>query len=239
MDTTIGKVLCARITALMTGSQKTVVHLIEVADISSIGALEAIDADKLLGLGRQLLRTGVWPPLTVCAVGQSGNKFRLIYGEKRLAACRAVGISRVPCVILGEMRTETPLPPPFTAFSPAEQRFLLAVGASEESAIQLLRVSAQTRADCYRALAAERDAVDVDAKIASLCAHRHVKSAIKDPRLFYNTIDKAVAMMNQSGVPVTCKRENRSRGTTIRITVPRCSTWNVAVPTDEARPSRT
>lgn len=50
---------------------------------------------------------------------------------------------------------------------------------------------------------------------------RKEKIVIKDVRLFYNTIDKAVAIMQKSGIPVTCRREEDSNTTELFISVPK------------------
>ena len=66
---------------------------------------------------------------------------------------------------------------------------------------------------------AGRDAEDLISELS--VSRHHTKIVIKDIRLFFNTIDKAIAIMNRSGIPVKCEREERKTFTRLVITVPK------------------
>ena len=47
------------------------------------------------------------------------------------------------------------------------------------------------------------------------------KFAIKDPRFFFNSVRHAVSLMNEGGVPVTCRASDNGESTVLVITVPK------------------
>ena len=107
-------------------------------------------------------------------------------------------------------------------FDPTERKLILKAKLSPEIAIMLHPLAPATKCELYRAIASgvcERAAEEliIDASNTS----RQTKIIIKDVRLFYNTIDKAVAIMNKSGIPVKCEREDRKNFTKLVITVPK------------------
>lgn len=108
------------------------------------------------------------------------------------------------------------------SFDATERKLLLKAKITAESACQLQTLSPENKCELYRAMANGICGRDAEELIAAASGdHHHTKVVIKDVRLFYNTIDKAVAIMNKSGIAVKCEREERKTHTKLVITVPK------------------
>ena len=108
------------------------------------------------------------------------------------------------------------------SFDATERKLFLKAKITAESACQLQTLSPENKCELYRAMANGICGRDAEELIAAASGdHHHTKVVIKDVRLFYNTIDKAVAIMNKSGIAVKCEREERKTHTKLVITVPK------------------
>ena len=102
------------------------------------------------------------------------------------------------------------------AFSPAERDKLLACGASERHARALLGLEESARASLLVRLAAEKWTVArTEREVARLkeaekAPRRRVTPLVKDVRLFFNTVDKAVDTMRRSGLAVDAEKRQKN-----------------------------
>ena len=105
-------------------------------------------------------------------------------------------------------------------FDRTERKLILKAKLSPESAAVLDKLLPQTKCEIYRAIANGVVGLNAEELITDAAAYQHTKVAIKDVRLFYNTVGKAVSIMNKSGISVKCDREERKTFTRLVITVP-------------------
>lgn len=98
------------------------------------------------------------------------------------------------------------------AFTPAERDKLVSCGAGERHARALLGLEESARAALLVRLAAENWTVArTEREVAALkeaerAPRRKVTPLVKDVRLFFNTVDRAVETMRQSGVAVNAEK---------------------------------
>ncbi|PWL98256.1 MAG: hypothetical protein DBY04_04925 [Clostridiales bacterium] len=115
-------------------------------------------------------------------------------------------------------------------YDATERKIILKAQISAEAAYQLQKFAPEPKCELYRAIVSGVSGRTVEDLIAEMSADkRKTRIVIKDARLFYNTVDKAVAIMNKSGIPVKCEREERKTCTKLVITVPK-STGYTNVP---------
>ena len=107
-------------------------------------------------------------------------------------------------------------------FDATERKIILKSQICAEAAYQLQGLPPEPKCELYRAMVSGVGGRTAEDLIAEMSAdRRHTKIVIKDVRLFYNTVDKAVAIMNKSGIPVRCERDERKTCTKLVITVPK------------------
>ena len=98
------------------------------------------------------------------------------------------------------------------AFSPAERERLIEAGAGERHARALLGLDATARAALLLRMTAEGwTAARTEREVARLkeaktAPRRKVTPLVKDVRLFFNTVDRAVDTMRRSGVAVNAEK---------------------------------
>lgn len=103
-----------------------------------------------------------------------------------------------------------------------ERRLLLRSGISETHAVLLLNLSTEEKESFYSAVQSGLCGKKAEEWIAPAPPPRQeARIAVKDIRLFYNTIDKAVDIMQRSGVAIQCKRKEGKSATTLTIRVPK------------------
>lgn len=215
------------------------------------------DQDKLLALARSIGENGLLQPLTVTM--QNGVP-TLVAGERRLRACKMVGMRTVPCIVvkqtdeqaavlalvenlqredlhffeqaegirrlideyhltqeqaaarLGFTQPTVANKLRLLAFSPAERDKLIAAGAGERHARALLGLEETARAALLVRMTAEGWTVArTEREVAKLKAaertpRRTVTPLVKDVRLFFNTVDRAVDTMRRSGLAVDAEK---------------------------------
>lgn len=218
------------------------------------------DPDKLALLQASLRGNGFVDPLVVM---KDKLEFAVLSGERRLAAAKALGIKRVPAVIVPP-RTEVEIliaallgsihREPLTCFEQARayQRVMTLSGKNAEeialmlgvmpetveSRLRLLTLDEDAAALCESANLSEKlverlaalprsernklffglfnEAVDLSERANTLRERLHVDAdepplrtiAIKDVRIFFNTIDKAIDVMKHAGVEATSERHD-------------------------------
>ena len=109
-------------------------------------------------------------------------------------------------------------------FDLSERKIILKAGISSEHAIRLHKLDPRTKEEVYRAMTNGVHGRSAEDLIYNLSESGfQTRIYIKNAGLFYNSIDKAVATMNRSGISVKCSREERKTFTRLTITVPKRS----------------
>ncbi len=109
-------------------------------------------------------------------------------------------------------------------FDSTERKIVLKAGISLEHVMRLYRLDPRTKCEVYRAMMNGVHGRSAEDLIFNLSESKfQTRIYIKSTGLFYNSIDKAVATMNRSGIPVKCVREDKKTITKLIITVPKHS----------------
>ncbi len=109
-------------------------------------------------------------------------------------------------------------------FETTERKIILKANISAEHAIRLYHLDPRTKCEVYRAMANGVHGRSAEDLIWGLSESKvQTRIYIKNAGLFYNSIDKAVATMNRSGISVKCAREEKKTFTRLTITVPKRS----------------
>jgi hypothetical protein len=109
-------------------------------------------------------------------------------------------------------------------FDTTERKIILKASISSGHAMRLHRLDPRTKCEVYRAMMNGVHGRSAEDLIFNLSESKfQTRIHIKSMGLFYNSIDKAVATMNRSGIPVKCIREERKNSTRLIITVPKHS----------------
>lgn len=107
---------------------------------------------------------------------------------------------------------------------------ILSAGLSERHARALLRLPAELREEALESIIAEQLTVaKAEAYIDALLAPAEPPKPrgkkpliyIKDIRLFLNTLNRGLSMMNQAGVDASCGREETDEAIVLTITIPK------------------
>ncbi len=105
---------------------------------------------------------------------------------------------------------------------PTERKIVLKSEISAECAALLFTLPPKTKCELYQVMVngvRRRSAEDMIYRAAENCGK--TKICIKNTGFFFNSIDKAVATMNKSGISVKCAREEKKTFTRLIITVPK------------------
>ena len=109
-------------------------------------------------------------------------------------------------------------------FDSATRKIILNANISAEHALRLHGLDPRTKEEVYRAMVNGVHGRSAEDLIYNLSESKfQTRIYIKNAGLFYNSIDKAVATMNRSGISVKCTREERKTFTRLTITVPKRS----------------
>lgn len=109
-------------------------------------------------------------------------------------------------------------------FEVSERKIVLNSKISAEHAIRLHNLDPRTKEEVYRAMINGVHGRSAEDLIYNLSESKfQTRIYIKNAGLFYNSIDKAVATMNRSGISVKCAREEKKTFTRLTITVPKRS----------------
>ena len=202
-------------------------------------------ADELTALAKSISANGIIQPLTVrCA--EEG--FELISGERRLRAAKLAGLKSVPCIIVKADRGRSAVlalleniqRSDLNCFEEAAAiSALLDSGkVTREEAALKLGLAQSTIANKLRLLRLSRD----EQKL--ICEHglseRHARALLiarlereeakrnsyekravmlKDVRLFFNSVNKALEVMKLAGVDATAKRVDKDDVIEYTITI--------------------
>lgn len=103
-----------------------------------------------------------------------------------------------------------------------EKRLILEANLSTESFLALENLPPRLRQEIYKAMEQGTSGKSLDETIEKLSEQQSkTKFCIKNTGFFFNSVDKAVKAMNESGIPVKCTREERKNCTKLTIIVPK------------------
>ena len=218
------------------------------------------DDDTIAELAQSISQVGLIQPLVV---RRSGSGYELVAGERRLRACKSLGMETVTCIVEDSMQEESSAMVALienlqredlhymeeaqcyyallnnynltqeelakrlgrSQSSIANKLRLLRLspdvvsairenGLSERHARAVLRLPENRRSEALINIAKRRmNARQTDLYIEQLlntpAKGRHRISMVKDVRIFVNTIDHAIRLMTDNGVPATAHREEK------------------------------
>lgn len=226
---------------------------------SPFQARTSFDEQELAGLAQSIRENGLLQPITV---RRAGDGYELVAGERRLRACKMVGMAVIPAIIvdysdqrtaamglLENLQREDLNPfeqaqglrdvmvlwdctqaeaakrlgmaqPTFAnklrllQLTADQRQFILDNGLTERHARAVLRLPENRRSEALIMIAKRRmNARATDLYIEQLLNEaapgRHRISMVKDVRIFVNTIDHAIRLMTDNGVPATAHREEK------------------------------
>ena len=103
-----------------------------------------------------------------------------------------------------------------------EKRLILEADLSTESLLALENLPPRLRQEIYKAMEQGTSGESLEGVIDKLSEKESkTKFCIKNTGFFFNSVDKAVKTMNESGIPVKCTREERKNCTKLTIIVPK------------------
>ena len=218
------------------------------------------DDDTIAELAQSISQVGLIQPLVV---RRSGSGYELVAGERRLRACKSLGMETVTCIVEDSMQEESSAMVALienlqredlhymeeaqcyyallnnynltqeelakrlgrSQSSIANKLRLLRLspdvvsairenGLSERHARAVLRLPENRRSEALINIAKRRmNARQTDLYIEQLlntpAKGKHRISMVKDVRIFVNTIDHAIRLMTDNGVPATAHREEK------------------------------
>lgn len=103
-------------------------------------------------------------------------------------------------------------------FDKIERKLITKVNLSEDAALKLLYLSPKERGKAYRFFVNGAKNEEAE-KIVLHLFETKAKIFIKSIGLFYNSIEKAIALAQKSGIQITCHHEESLGSTQIHITI--------------------
>ncbi len=225
---------------------------------------KSFDDEAIFSLADSIRRYGILQPLTVRSLGDDGDEYELVAGERRLRAAGLLGLDRVPCIMINANDEQSAVlsiieniqREDLNMFEVASALDALTRvrGMTQERAARVLSVSQAYIANKLRLLRFSEN--EKELVISSGLTERHARAAlrlddpkkreaalrhmaelrlnvadsekyvdsllegprrraprpkrkviIKDLRIFYNTLDRAVDLIKRAGIEV--EREQR------------------------------
>ena len=170
-------------------------------------ARTTFDEQELAGLAQSIRENGLLQPITV---RKTDSGYELVAGERRLRACKLAKMGTIPSIVCNFTDHRT------AALGLLENLQRADLNPFEQA--QGLR-DVMVLWDCTQAEAAKRlgmaqpnaRATDlyIDQLLNETSQGKHRISMVKDVRIFVNTIDHAIRLMTDNGVPATAHREER------------------------------
>ena len=189
--------------------------------------------ESLEELADSIREHGILQPLSVRRL--PGGQYELISGERRLRAAGSAGLTHVPCILVKAGDLESSL---LALVENLQRRDLdkhlldklLSAGLTERHGRALLRLPPDLRGEALDHIVAEQLTVaKTEAYIDQLMAppkppkRKKPLIYIKDIRLFLNTLNRGLGMMNQAGVGASCGKEETEDEIVLTITIPKTS----------------
>ena len=103
-----------------------------------------------------------------------------------------------------------------------EKRLILEADLSTEGFLAFENLPPRLRQEIYKAIEQGVSGKPLEEAIEKLSENQpKTKYCIKNTGFFFNSVDKAVKTMNESGIPIKCTREERKTFTKLTIIVPK------------------
>ena len=197
--------------------------------------------ESIIRLADSIRQYGILQPLTVRRMEEDEllplgeQRMEVVAGERRLRAAKLLSLRTVPCIIVDvDSRKSAELAiieniqrENLNIF---EQAKILAYNLTERHARALLKIdSVEQRLRIIDYINAHQlNVATTEAYIERLLAEsdssRRQRSprtiVLKDIRIFYNSIDKAVALVRQAGIAVSSERNEVEGGVEVIIRIP-------------------
>ena len=152
---------------------------------SPFQARKSFDEQELTALAQSIRENGLLQPVTV---RRAAEGYELVAGERRLRACQLAKMTTIPAILCSY--------------------------ADDRTARAVLRLPENRRSEALITIAKRRlNARQTDSYIEQLLNSPpkagHRISMVRDVRIFVNTIDHAIRLMTDNGVPATAHREEK------------------------------
>ena len=220
---------------------KIILLPVEQIEPSPFQARTAFDETEIAALAVSILQNGLLQPISVRKTGY--HKYQLVAGERRLRACRLAKLERIPAIIQDFDDSETAAlgllenlqRAQLDAFDAARgiREVIRLWNCTQAEAARRLGLSQPALANKLRLLTLEkiarhkRSVREADRLVDAMLAApkdtpgpcRSTVPMVGDVRLFVNTLQHAVDLMTQRGIPAvtSCEQADGFLEYTVRI----------------------
>ena len=199
---------------------------------SPFQARRTFEEQELAGLAQSIRENGLLQPISV---RKAAEGYELVAGERRLRACKLAQMTTIPAILCSYADEQTAALGLLeniqrTDLNPFEQaqglRDILVLwdctqaeaakrlGMAQPTLANKLRLPENRRSEALiniakRRLNARQTDLYIEQLLNSTAKGRHRISMVRDVRIFVNTIDHAIRLMTDNGVPATAHREEK------------------------------
>ena len=199
---------------------------------SPFQARRTFEEQELAGLAQSIRENGLLQPISV---RKAAEGYELVAGERRLRACKLAQMTTIPAILCSYADEQTAALGLLeniqrTDLNPFEQaqglRDILVLwdctqaeaakrlGMAQPTLANKLRLPENRRSEALiniakRRLNARQTDRYIEQLLNSTAKGRHRISMVRDVRIFVNTIDHAIRLMTDNGVPATAHREEK------------------------------
>ena len=201
---------------------------------SPFQARKSFDEQELTALAQSIRENGLLQPVTV---RKAAEGYELVAGERRLRACKLAQMTTIPAILCSYADEQTAALGLLeniqrTDLNPFEQAqglrdILVLWDCTQAEAAKRLGMAQPTLANKLRLLQLTTDQrqfvldngkrrlnarqtdLYIEQLLNSTAKGRHRISMVRDVRIFVNTIDHAIRLMTDNGVPATAHREEK------------------------------
>ena len=200
---------------------------------SPFQARREFSEQELAALAQSIRENGLLQPISVRKVSDGG--YELVAGERRLRACRLAKMNTIPAILcdyddertaalglleniqradLNPFEQAQGLKDVMVLWDCTQAEAAKRLGMAQPTLANKLRLPENRRSEALINIAKRRmNARQTDLYIEQLlntpAKGRHRISMVKDVRIFVNTIDHAIRLMTDNGVPATAHREEK------------------------------
>ena len=193
---------------------------------SPFQARTSFDEQELAGLAQSIRENGLLQPISVRKTAD--GSYELVAGERRLRACKLAKMQTIPAILCNysDERTaalgllENLQRENLNPFEQAQglRDVMVLWDCTQAEAAKRLGMAQPTLANKLRLLQLTADQrqfvldnglTERHAQLLNETPGKHRISMVKDVRIFVNTIDHAIRLMTDNGVPATSHREER------------------------------
>ena len=179
---------------------------------SPFQARREFSEQELAALAQSIRENGLLQPISVRKVSDGG--YELVAGERRLRACRLAKMNTIPAILCDYDDERTAALGLLENIQRADLNpFEQAQGLKDVMVLwdctQENRRSEALINIAKRRMNARQTDLYIEQLLNTPAKGRHRISMVKDVRIFVNTIDHAIRLMTDNGVPATAHREEK------------------------------